>query len=752
MYYVSEHHPDCRVFVKRLVIPKVGVSANLDSPNETHISSKVLRKAFADYKPAMFFPKLIDYYKTGFGNGDANDVSLLQKTLAADIEKSKTLTGVDKYYNDVKIESEKRSLSAVRATYEPLLLEITVGVYSVQTTILRAGIGSASVVIKLPLEENGFYENILYAFEDNDMWNLDEQFKQQSSQLKQASPRELNIFKVIGDKVDRRECALLPGDMIQIWFSKRYADTLAKKNTVKSEIGIPKFPGDYVSGFTGFVKASGVNYTGGQSPSYTITIDCEDAGRCLRLSRVNVDPSLDPRFRWEELNVSAYTNKLASPDVPFTSPSEYIRGLVEGKAGYWGGVSAIEVQDGMEFNDTTGQYFYKSTGDKAEKNDARDIFTHMGVSLVHMPWEFDKIKLNLYDDLITKCWRPYVITFKNAFRLWESDYKYRWDICKEISDVMEFEFYADNFGAINYHPPFYNWNPANVKYFIEDKEILSENHKFDETNVVTSVEIVSQPQIIQMENIAKFLSAFAKAPDDIIQRYGLKFRTKNIPALSGTDVGVQEGPASEITHKARNLYARAWINRRNAELKSATVEIPGTPELYLCNTVAFVGDLNDITKQLALSTIGQIASRVTGIYNIEVGTTKTPSDSSIINNIPVYYISGISHKYTQGGSFTTTLTLTHGRRWSGLATGSVGYSFSLDDHDELAALMRKYFGQDNNAVELMRKAIGYGPITRNAPSVIDSFSLIDRKSILLDKYVNPLGNIYGTNTGKGYLV
>jgi hypothetical protein len=66
--------------------------------------------------------------------------------------------------------------------------------------------------------------------------------------------------------------------------------------------------------------------------------------------------------------------------------------------------------------------------------------------------------------------------------------------------------------------------------------------------------------------------------------------------------------------------------------------------------------------------------------------------------------------------------------------------------------MRKYFGQDNNAVELMRKAIGYGPITRNAPSVIDSFSLIDRKSILLDKYVNPLGNIYGTNTGKGYLV
>jgi len=746
MYYVAEHHPDCRVFVKRLVVPEIGVVANVDA-GETHISNDILKKAFANYKPNIFFKNLIDYYKQGFSNGDANDVSLLQKTFAADTETIKSLQGTDKYYLGIKIESEKRALATVRATYEPLLLEIAVGVYSAQTTILRNGVGNASVTIRLPLGENGFYENILYALKDNDMWNLDEQFKEQSSQFKQVSPRELNIFKIIGNQVDKRECSLLPHDMIQIWFSKRYSDTIAKKDTIKNVIGIPCFPRDYVSGFTGFIKSTNVSYTGGQSPSYTVTIDCEDSGHALRISRVNLDPSLDPSYRLEELGVSPWQTIFSAADVPFKSPSEYIRSLVVGYPGHWGGVSNIEVQDDVEFDNSTGQYSWQSTKDKVEKNDARDIFTHRGVSLIRMPWELDKIKLNLYDDLITKCWRPYVITFKNAFKLWESDYKYRWDICKEISDIMEFEFYADNFGAINYHPPFYNWNPANVKYFIEDREILSESHKFDETGVVTSVEIVSQPQILQMENIAKFLSAFARAPNDIIQRYGLRFRTKNIPALSGTDIGVQQGPMADITRKARNLYARAWINRRNYELKSATVEIPGTPELYLCNTVAFVGDLNDVIKKLALSNVTETVSDATKmISRIESGLTPTYHGGDLIDNLPVYYISGISHKYTQGGSFTTTLTLTHGRRWG--KHFMVGYSFSEQDHEELMALMKKYFGQPENSINLFKLATVAGPVTRNVFPVNDAFSLQNRISSA--KINTPL-DIPGIETGVSHI-
>jgi len=363
--------------------------------------------------------------------------------------------------------------------------------------------------------------------------------------------------------------------------------------------------------------------------------------------------------------------------------------------------------------------------------------------------------LNLYEDLISKTgWNPYVSAFKQTFRLWESDYKYRWDICKEVADIMEFEFYADNFGAINYHPPFYNWNPANVKYFIENKEIISESHAFSETNVITSVEIVSQPQLGLIDNIAKILSTFVAASPELVQRYGFRFRTKNIPVLSGTERNenpesgelssesivrikkpTRAGLGSEITRTARLLYGRAWLNRRNYEVQSATVEIPGTPEYYLCNVVAFVDDINETIQKMALETVGQtvteasllqsLISPVTPIHNINVGArAKKESGSEIVDNFKVYYISGITHKYQQGGNFTTTLTLTHGRRWKDKF--DVGYSFSEEDHEKLLDVFRKYIGQKKETWINFRDGIDFGLGTVNIPPVLACATIIDK--------------------------
>ena len=723
MFTVSSHRPDVRVFVKRLVIPRYIQTTN----GASHLDANILRDAFSTYLPEEFRPDLIKAYAKKWVDastavdavrqklktesiGLEQDINILKTKIAEirpplrnDTYDQELSTALDKKaYIDDEISNLDVSFSTLRSLYEPYLLELSIGVTSVTTNITRNGIGNASVVIKLPLEENGFLESVLTAIKNDEIWNLDENLKSVSSvnnmrNSKPESSRSLNIFKLIRQKkkrpnektkedelvdteevigVDRRECSLLPHDMIQIWFPKRYKDT-AQGVSTKTQIDIPRFPDDYLPAFTGFITKTDVTYTGGQSPSYTISIAAEDVGHTLRISRANIDPAIDPQYRARGLNVTAFQNNLAVYDNEPKTGSELIRGLVQGRVGYWWGVSQLELISDVMYDDDTKQYSHVSYPDSR------------GVRIVNMAWEFDHIPLHLFDDLISSYWQPYVASFKQSFRLWESEYKYRWDICKEIAEIMEFEFYADGFGVINYHPPFYNYNPANIKYLIENKEIRSETHSYNETNAVTMVEVVSQSIFnVLGDNIARILSTFAVASDEFIQRFGVRFRTKNIPALSGTERDLQN--IGGTVFETRNLYARAWLNRRNAELKSATVEIPGTPEMFLCNTVAFVDDMSDILKGIAVNNIvpGSVVNTVADkLPNVEVGLestitpSKNPTINTLLDNMKVYYITGVSHKYTQGGDFATTLTLTHGRTWN--THWNLGYSYSEKENDKI---------------------------------------------------------------------
>ena len=725
MYPFSEHRPDCRIFFKRLVTPDPEITKIIPiGTSHLSVASGSLpgygRGAFRNYYPENFRKSLLDKYRTDYTTPtskllhsiqeEKKTIAQLEKSIASYNKQLETLPPgsteipivkqkLTKAEDQLAVESttlknNQISYSTVRAIYEPYLLELMMGLVSVNTTINRDGVGTAGITIKLPLEENGFVENILYGIENAEMFDSEKMEKKsiqpnQMSNVEKISSRKLSIFKIVRDSdgailyTERRECAFLPNDMVQVYFTKRYT-------TGKSIVGIPRFPQDYIPGFTGFIKNTNVSFTGGQNPNYTITINCEDIGNPLRISRVNIDPAVDPRYRAEGLGLTPFVSKLqAYGDEEATGP-KIIESLIRGREGYWGGVSQIEILDdrGVELDGNTGQYTFAKKTESGTMEDRK-------VRIASMPWQFDKIPLNIYEDLINKVWQPYVSAFKTSYRLWESDYKFRWDICKEIAEVMEFEFYADNFGVINYHPPFYNLNPANIKYFIEDKDILSEQHSFTDSGIVTSVEVVSQSQLGIPQNIVKNLSAFASADDEWIQRYGMRFRSKNIPVLAGNDKALQSSDQQKL-HETRYLYARAWLNRRNCEAQSATVEIPGTPEYFLCNIVAFVGNYGEFIAKLALSArnLGVSPTVANATFgNIEVAKSEVPLPASqakkLVENMKVYYISGISHKYTQGGSFTTSLRLTHGRLWG--KHFNVGFAFSNDENDQLLQGMKELY-------------------------------------------------------------
>lgn len=727
MYQHAVHSPDCKIFFRRLITPDPEIVASIPD-GASHMdyitgdgafgpqlpSGTVGIGAFRHYYPKGEFHKaLIEKYRNKFKdlttsnrtaieeltktrqdlldtvNDIRNETIKDKKDTKEEASKDKRLkTAVDKLsVAERELASAKSSLKTVRPLYEAYLIELELGIFNVTTTIQRNGVGSASISIKLPLAENGFIENILTGIPAPEMFDDKPHSPFSEDNMRKAlsiAGRDLSIFKLVRAKksgdvlyTDRRECSLLPQDMIQIYFTKRY-----KGGEKKKLVEVPRFPIDYIPGFTGFIKSTDVVYSGGNSPNYTINIQCEDVANVMRITRANVDPALDPTYRADGLSVSMFTTKLQTYGKESKSGGELIKGLIKGRDKFWGGISQIESMDDMAFDYETQQY--------------TSISQARGVKIISMPWEFDKIPLHTYDDLISaKIWSPYVASLKSSFRLWESEYKYRWDICKEIADVMEFELYADNFGAINYHPPLYNFNPMNPMYFIEDKDIYSENHKFSEANVVTGVEVTSQPKFDAIKNYAKGLSAYATASDELVQRYGIRFRTKIIPALSGTEDNLTENADQTTLRDARYLFARAWLNRRNLEVKSATVEIPGTPEYFLCNSIVFIGNFNSFIAGLARGIPktdeeqydpnvkgSSVLGKITKFFKGDKDVAK-----EVVDNLRVYYISAISHKYTQGSSFTTTLTLTHGRRWG--EHYNVGYAFKEDESDELLQAFKK---------------------------------------------------------------
>ncbi len=557
--------------------------------------------------------------------------------------------------------------SPLRPFYEPILLSSMIGPTQVQTALNRMGQpGTASVTFHLPLDGNGEVPDLFLGLKVEDVFSLS---LFEGSAGKTASVKNFNILTA-----NKRETTLLPFDMIQVWGKKK----LATGST---------FPGDYAPIFTGFITKTNVGYS---ASSISVTVSAEDVGKMLRMARVNIDPSLDPRFRAPGINVTPYNNVLTSPQ--FKTGADLIQGLIVGTPGTFLGLSQVDVLTKVEQVPQGGQTIQTSTTTTKRVNIAAD---------------FENLKLNLFQDLLTR-WKPYATQFKNAFRLWETDARNKWDICREVADVTEFEFYVDSTGVVNYHPPLYFLNPFAAQYFIENVDIDSENHMVDESEVLTVVEVHAQPSFVADTNpfnSARRNDSLIAAADAIIQRFGVRWQKKSVPILSGTeqvfDKSVNQKLRNEARDAGRDGYARAWMNRRNARLRSATVTINGTPEIRLCNTVAFIGDLQNTLKIVATN---QMAAAASNLSTLALGSVSTlnfslsslsPGAVAALRDVMVYYVSGITHVYNQGGSYKTTLTLTHGRHWTDpLPQGSVGFSLDANDTDTVVAQMRLAFGQN----------------------------------------------------------
>ena len=189
----------------------------------------------------------------------------------------------------------------------------------------------------------------------------------------------------------------------------------------------------------------------------------------------------------------------------------------------------------------------------------------------------------------------------------EGAYESKLETVNKIKENIQYEFFMDPTGEILFKPPFYNIdvrkNPIHV---IEDKELIDFNFSEDETPVVTRVEVSGL--LCPYDNSNGVTTAIWDYWVDywLAKQYGLRVKAYSNPWLR--------------TREQCKIYALSEISRLNALIKTGSVHIIGRAEARLG-------------------------------YPIYV-----------VSKDAFYYVTGIQHAFSFGGSFTTTLTLSGERK------------------------------------------------------------------------------------------
>jgi len=181
------------------------------------------------------------------------------------------------------------------------------------------------------------------------------------------------------------------------------------------------------------------------------------------------------------------------------------------------------------------------------------------------------------------------------------------EVAKHCAEVVQFEFYMDVNGEIIFKPPFYNMDVRkNLNSVINDIDIISWGFTQSEAEICTRMDVTGQYH--KMFNGSKV--------DEVIKGIAV-----NIDLAQKFGVRAQQRSVTWLTKATKCLeYAQTELNRMCSLLMQGTVTIVGRPELRLG-------------------------------YPVYV-----PARDAF------YYIKSISHQFSFGGSFTTTLTLTGERK------------------------------------------------------------------------------------------
>jgi len=222
---------------------------------------------------------------------------------------------------------------------------------------------------------------------------------------------------------------------------------------------------------------------------------------------------------------------------------------------------------------------------------------------------------------------PYKQIFGASFLNWQNEYRTHLEICNEVANLTNYEFYTDQFGDVWYHQPRYNnyhilTNENPEVYVVRDEDIISHNFTESDHNVVTSIYVTGVPDFLTTQPQIINMSGFYEDPS-LVRKYGRRMQVFSHPY---------------VTESINCFYyAKSLLIRLNAARFIGTITLIGRPELRMHMPVYIP------TRNM------------------------------------IYYIVGINHKFTFGSSFTTTLQLMYGHKPWEVIPEILDYSTELEN-------------------------------------------------------------------------
>lgn len=380
----------------------------------------------------------------------------------------------------------------------------------------------------------------------------------------------------------------------------------------------PTSPKDMLTVFTGLVDSVTDNYSEGNE---TLIIAGRDVLKWLEISQININPALVsgvfPDSGAESLQI--YENTFAGKQGWQIISYLIFGGELESGGRRITGLSEFEVRTSSDAG-AAGLY----TGTNVKKTFIRvgkeQYLTASGESVDSVSELFKKSRVHLQVQDIDKASATDgkvasspIRKYTNSFTTYQAlaEYRSRLDICREVARWTNYEFYADQNGDIWFHQPRYanHWitNADNPDAFVIREEDI-QNSSFSESDeaIYTSVLVTGQMDYIQDLPLQEYEYRHLEEERTLISKYGRRFVEETSPYLH--------------SNEDCRRYAKAILQRRNAERRTGTVTVPLRPELRVAYPV-YISNKNDI-----------------------------------------YYVNSVEHSFVWGQQATTTINLTYGRK------------------------------------------------------------------------------------------
>ena len=405
------------------------------------------------------------------------------------------------------------------------------------------------------------------------------------------------LFDEFGGQIEHGRCVFQPMQLCVIFMRRRFQE----ENN----------PDDMIVTFTGYVDTVSDIFTGTE---HVIQIMGSDVTKVMRITQANINPSLFTRGLPDSGIFKIWNRRFAGMlgweiikllTVGGNDPEGFrVRG-----AGYFEYVEAASPDASAyqklasKANLTVGFKRNKSEIFGEERDNLDDLlFSPRKVHLQILP--FDSTPRGTQD------FAAYKRIFGDSFSNWQNEYVDHLTIANEIAMLTNYEFYADQNGDIWYHQPrFNNYHMLTADnpevYVLRDEDIINANFSESDKDVLTSIYVTGQQNIITGQPEIFKMAAFYEDPS-LVRRYGRRIQAISHPYVTNSE--------------SCFYFAKSWMLRINGARFVGKVTILGRPELRVHMPI-YIPYRNMI-----------------------------------------YYIEGISHDFKFGGSFTTTLTLKYGRK------------------------------------------------------------------------------------------